>query len=148
VRSVSAAVERERGDDSLGAFAGLVHRSPLQAVALLVFLTSLAGVPPLAGFAGKFVMFGAAMAESTTHGTPGLTWLVGLAAIMSAISLYYYLMVLKQAFVREAADATAVELSMSHRLALLIPAVLLVALGLFPALLLSPLTRALLATLE
>ena len=63
-------------------------------------------------------MFGAAMAESTTHGTPGLTWLVGLAAIMSAISLYYYLMVLKQAFVREAADATAVELSMSHRLAL------------------------------
>ena len=142
--AVTAAVEQERGDDSLGAFAGLVHRSPLQAVALLVFLTSLAGVPPLAGFAGKFMMFGAAMAESTTpQGTPGLTWLVGLAAVMSAISLYYYLMLLKQAFVREDADATPVELSTSHRLALLIPAVLLVALGLFPALLLSPLTRAL-----
>ncbi len=142
--AVTAAVEQERGDDSLGAFAGLVHRSPLQALALLVFLTSLAGVPPLAGFAGKFMMFGAAMAESTTpQGTPGLTWLVGLAAVMSAISLYYYLMLLKQAFVREDADATPVELSTSHRLALLIPAVLLVALGLFPALLLSPLTRAL-----
>ncbi len=142
--AVTAAVEQERGDDSLGAFAGLVHRSPLQAVALLVFLTSLAGVPPLAGFAGKFMMFGAAMAESTTpQGTPGLTWLVGLAAVMSAISLYYYLTLLKQAFVREDADATPVELSTSHRLALLIPAVLLVALGLFPALLLSPLTRAL-----
>ncbi|MEI6703760.1 MAG: proton-conducting transporter membrane subunit [Deltaproteobacteria bacterium] len=142
--AVTAAVEQERGDDSLGAFAGLVHRSPLQAVALLVFLTSLAGVPPLAGFAGKFMMFGAAMAESTTPpGTPSLTWLVGLAAVMSAISLYYYLMLLKQAFVREDADATPVELSTSHRLALLIPAVLLVALGLFPALLLSPLTRAL-----
>ena len=98
----------------------------------------------MAGFAGKFMMFGAAMAESTTpQGTPGLTWLVGLAAVMSAISLYYYLMLLKQAFVREDADATPVELSTSHRLALLIPAVLLVALGLFPALLLSPLTRAL-----
>ena len=146
--AVTAAVERDRGDDSLASFAGLVHRSPLQAVALMVFLTSLAGVPPLAGFVGKFVMFGAAMAESTTNGIPGLTWLVGLGTIMSAISLYYYLKVLKQAFVREAADAAPVALSMSHRMAVLIPAVLLVVLGLFPALLLSPLTQALLTTLR
>ena len=145
--AVTAAVERERGDDSLGSFAGLVHRSPLQAVALLIFLSSLAGIPPLAGFVGKFVMFGAAMSASTTDGIPGLTWLVGLGAVMSAISLYYYLMVLKQAFVREAADATPVALSMSHRLAMLIPALLLVALGLCPAMLLSPVTQALLATL-
>ena len=145
--AVTAAVERDRGDDSMASFAGLVHRSPLQAVALLVFLTSLAGIPPLAGFVGKFAMFGAAMAASTTDGIPGLTWLVGLGAIMSAISLYYYLMVLKQAFVREAPEAAPVALSMSHRLAVLVPAVLLVALGLFPALLLSPLTQALRATL-
>ena len=144
--AVTAAVERDRGDDSLGSFAGLVHRSPLQALALLVFLTSLAGIPPLAGFVGKFVMFSAAMAETTTHGTPGLTWLVGLAAIMSAISLYYYLMVLKQAFVREAADPAPVAMSTSHRLAVLVPAVLVVGLGLFPALLLSPLAAALKAT--
>ncbi|MCX6874204.1 MAG: NADH-quinone oxidoreductase subunit N [Verrucomicrobia bacterium] len=146
--AVTAAVERDRGDDSLGSFAGLVQRSPLQAVALLVFLTSLAGLPPLAGFVGKFAMFSAAMAESTTHGIPGLTWLVGLAAIMSAISLYYYLMVLKQALVREAADSAALALPMSHRLAMTVPAVLLIALGLFPALLLSPLTAALAATLR
>ncbi len=146
--AVTAAVERDRGDDSMKSFAGLVHRSPLQAVALLVFLTSLAGVPPLAGFVGKFVMFGAAMAESTNHGIPGLTWLVGLAAIMSAISLYYYLMVLKQAFVREPENSEAVAMSASHRLAVLIPAVLLILLGLFPAVLLSPLTQALLATLR
>lgn len=146
--AVTAAVERDRGDDSFGSFAGLVHRSPLQALALLVFLTSLAGVPPLAGFVGKFAMFGAAMAESTTQGVPGLTWLVGLAAIMSAISLYYYLMVLKQAFVREAADSTPLQLTMAHRMAVAVPAVLLIVLGLFPALLLSPLTQALLATLH
>jgi len=146
--AITAAVERDRGDDSMHSFAGLVHRSPLQAVALLVFLTSLAGVPPLAGFVGKFAMFGAAMAESTSQGIPGLTWLVGLAAIMSAISLYYYLMVLKQAFVREAADSAPVAMPASHRLAVLVPAVLLVALGLFPAVLLSPLTQALLATLR
>ena len=145
--AVTAAVERDRGDDSLTSFGGLVHRSPLQAVALLVFITSLAGIPPLAGFTGKFVMFSAAMAETTTNGTPGLTWLVGLGAIMSAVSLYYYLMVLKQAFVREAADPAPVAMSLPHRLAVLVPAVLVVVLGLFPSLLLSPLAAALAATL-
>ncbi len=145
--AVTAAVERDCGDDSMGSFAGLVQRSPLQALALLVFLASLAGIPPLAGFVGKFAMFGAAMAESTTQGVPGLTWLVGLAVIMSAISLYYYLMVLKQAFVRSAADALPLQLPLAHGMAVAVPAVLLILLGLFPALLLSPLTQALLVTL-
>jgi NADH-quinone oxidoreductase subunit N len=148
--AVTAAVERERGNDSPAAFAGLVHRSPWQAVALLVFLTSLAGIPPLAGFVGKFAMFSAAMAESTKSGTPGLTWLVGLAAIMSAISLYYYLSVLKQAFVKEAPEADAVADStapLSHLLAIGLPAVALVVLGLFPALLLDPIARAVVESL-
>ncbi len=146
--AITAAVERDRGDDSLGSFAGLVHRSPLQAVALLVFLTSLAGIPPLAGFVGKFAMFSEAVAVSATQGTTGLVWLVGLGAIMSAISLYYYLLVLKQAFVREAVTAAPVELHWAHRLAMLVPAVLLVALGLFPALLFSPVAKALADTLR
>jgi NADH-quinone oxidoreductase subunit N len=148
--AVTAAVERERGNDSPAAFAGLVHRSPWQAVALLVFLTSLAGIPPLAGFVGKFAMFSAAMAESTRGGAPGLTWLVGLAAIMSAISLYYYLSVLKQAFVKEAPEADAVADStapLSHLLAIGLPAVALVVLGLFPALLLDPIARAVVESL-
>jgi NADH-quinone oxidoreductase subunit N len=146
--AITAAVERDRGDDSLGSFAGLVHRSPLQAVALLVFITSLAGIPPLAGFVGKFAMFGAAVSVSATQGSAGLVWLVGLGAIMSAISLYYYLMVLKQAFVRDAAVATPVQLHWAHRFAMLVPAVLLVALGLFPALLFSPVAKALTETLR
>jgi NADH-quinone oxidoreductase subunit N len=146
--AITAAVERDRGDDSLGSFAGLVHRSPLQAVALLVFITSLAGIPPLAGFVGKFAMFGAAVSVSATQGSAGLVWLVGLGAIMSAISLYYYLMVLKQAFVREAAVGTPVQLHWAHRFAMLVPAVLLVALGLFPALLFSPVAKALAETLR
>jgi NADH-quinone oxidoreductase subunit N len=146
--AITAAVERDRGDDSLGSFAGLVHRSPLQAVALLVFITSLAGIPPLAGFVGKFAMFGSAMSVSATQGSAGLVWLVGLGAIMSAISLYYYLMVLKQAFVRDAAVATPVQLHWAHRFAMLVPAVLLVALGLFPALLFSPVAKALTETLR
>ncbi len=146
--AITAAVERDRGDDSLGSFAGLVHRSPLQAVALLVFLTSLAGIPPLAGFVGKFAMFSEAAAVAATQGTVGLVWLVGLGAIMSAISLYYYLLVLKQAFVREPAVTTPVELHWVHRCAVLVPAVLLVVLGLFPGLLLSPVVQAVENTLR
>ena len=138
--AVTAAVERDRGNDSPTSFAGLAHRSPLQAVALLVFL---AGIPPLAGFAGKFAMFSAALSASTHGGEPGLTWLVGLAAIMSAISLYYYLSILKQAFVKESTEAgEETSITVSHALAVGIPAVALVVLGLFPALLLEPITAA------
>ena len=138
--AVTAAVERTAGDDRIPSFAGLVRRSPIQALCLLVFMASLAGIPPLAGFFGKFALFANAMAESSTAGSPGLVWLIGLAAILSAVSLYYYLSVLKQAFVRTAPDGepahTVDNLPLSHRLAMVLPAALLVLLGLFPDLLL------------
>jgi NADH-quinone oxidoreductase subunit N len=140
--AVTAAVERDRGNDAPSSFAGLIHRSPWQAMALLVFLTSLAGIPPLAGFVGKFALFSEAMAESTKAGNPGLTWLVGLAAIMSAISLYYYLSILKQAFVREGEGASASPVSATHMLVVVFPAIALVLLGLFPSLLLDPISAA------
>lgn len=145
--AVTAAVERDRGDDRVGSFAGLVHRSPFQAVCLLVFLASLAGIPPLAGFFGKFAVFGNAVAESAAAGKPGLVWLVGLAAVMSAISLYYYLSVLKQAFVLDGEGGMTCGMTNSHRLVVALPAVALVLLGLFPSLLLAPITRAVMESL-
>jgi NADH-quinone oxidoreductase subunit N len=138
--AVTASVERECGNDSPSAFAGLVSRSPWTAVALLVFLTSLAGIPPLAGFVGKFALFSAAMAGSTRSGMPGLTWLVSLAAIMSAISLFYYLSILKQAFVNEGKVCGVQPISFYHALAIGLPALALVVVGVFPALLLDPIT--------
>jgi NADH-quinone oxidoreductase subunit N len=146
--AVTADVERDRGDDRVCSFAGLIHRSPFQAVCLLVFLTSLAGVPPLAGFPGKFALFSNAMAESATAGKPGLVWLVGLAAILSAASLYYYLAVLKRVFARESiTGGERGTMPPVHALAVALPAAALVVLGVFPALLLEPLTRALMDTL-
>jgi len=149
--AVTAAVERDQGSDSRTAFAGLVHRSPLQAVALFIFMASLAGIPPLAGFAGKFILFGASLKDTMTDTSGGLAWLVGLAVIMSAISLYYYLSVLKQAFVKGDADQTEVseegKVDVFHMLAITIPAVALVLLGLFPGALLEPITTAVKATL-
>jgi NADH-quinone oxidoreductase subunit N len=87
-------VQESRGGDRLGDFAGLSRRSPLAAFCLAVFLLSLAGIPPLAGFFGKFYVFAAALQRDL-----GLLWLIILALAMSAVSLYYYLQVLKQAFV-------------------------------------------------
>jgi NADH-quinone oxidoreductase subunit N len=84
------------GDVRLENLAGLSQRAPLMAVCLLVFMLSLAGMPPLSGFYGKFALFAAAVNSDPGH---GLLWLVVVGVGMSAISLYYYLIVLKQAYV-------------------------------------------------
>ncbi len=146
--AVTAAVERSRGSDSLTSFSGLVQRSPFQALCLLVCLTSLAGIPPLAGFFGKFAMFSNALLTAQPNQPGALVWLVGFAAFMSAVSLYYYLGVLKMAFVTPATDSrdepsSSAALSLSHRLAILTPAVALVLLGLQPDSLLRPIWLAL-----
>jgi NADH-quinone oxidoreductase subunit N len=95
-------VRRETGGDDLANFSGLWSRSPLLAGCMAIFMLSLAGIPPLAGFFGKFYLFSAAL-----HANPadGLLWLVALALLGSFISLYYYLMVLKFIFVDTRAEA-------------------------------------------
>lgn len=85
-------VRRATGGDDLRHFAGLRARSPLLAGCMAIFLLSLAGLPPLAGFFGKFYLFAAAFRVGENH---GLLWLVALALFGSLISLYYYLIVLK-----------------------------------------------------
>jgi NADH-quinone oxidoreductase subunit N len=69
---------------------------------MFVFLLSLAGIPPLAGFFGKFYLF-----VSVLDSGPGLLWLVVLAIAMSAVSLYYYLQVLKRIYVANPSDGVA-----------------------------------------
>ncbi len=95
---VIAMVRRETGGDDLSNFAGLGSRSPLLAGCMSVFMLSLAGIPPLAGFFGKFYLFSVALRANANH---GLLWLVAIALLGSFISLYYYLMVLKAIFVDE-----------------------------------------------
>jgi len=91
-------VRRKTGGDNFSDFSGLVSRSPLLAGCMAIFMLSLAGIPPLAGFFGKFYLFSAALHASANH---GLLWLVALALLGSFISLYYYLLVLKAIFVNE-----------------------------------------------
>jgi NADH-quinone oxidoreductase subunit N len=95
---VVALVRRETGGDDLTNFSALSSRSPLLAGCMAIFLLSLAGLPPLAGFFGKFYLFSVALRAGANH---GLLWLVALALLGSFISLYYYLIVLKVIFVDE-----------------------------------------------
>jgi NADH-quinone oxidoreductase subunit N len=95
---VVAAVERWSGGEKLTDFAGLSRRAPLLSACMMVFMLSLAGIPPLAGFFGKFYVFSSAL-QSSDAVPLTLLWLVVLALLLSAVSLYYYLQVLKQIYV-------------------------------------------------
>jgi NADH-quinone oxidoreductase subunit N len=129
---VLAALDRE-GADRVTDFAGLYWRAPWLSFCMLIFLLSLAGIPPLAGFLGKFYIFSSAL-----YSGQSLLWLVILAIAMSAVSLYYYLRVLKQVYVREPPEGAGrieTPLILSGTVGLI--AVLVVLLGCFPNLLLG-----------
>ena len=96
-------VRQATGGDDLQNLAGLSARSPWLAGCMSIFMLSLAGLPPLAGFFGKFYLFSAAFRAG---GNYGLVWLIALALFGSFVSLYYYLIVLKVIFVDESPAST------------------------------------------
>jgi NADH-quinone oxidoreductase subunit N len=128
-------VERTTGSDHLDAFAGLSRRNPLLAATMLVFLLSLAGIPPLVGFWAKFNLF-AAVLRSPSSSLWGLG-LVILALGASAVSLYYYLQVLKRIYVAAPADpqAAPTPVSLVELATPVLIALAVVVLGLLPGLL-------------
>lgn len=133
-------VEKRHGEAQLSDFAGLYKRAPFAALCLMIFILSLAGIPPLAGFFGKFYVFVALLKSPDSL---GLLWLVIAAVAASSVSLYYYLQILKQAFVTEAPEGPAAGPQWAGTnlvLGGLALAVLL--LGLFPNILVGPLDRA------
>jgi NADH-quinone oxidoreductase subunit N len=132
---VVAIVEEETGGDTLSDFAGLSRRAPVPSFCMLIFLLSLAGIPPLAGFFGKFYLFSAVL--TSTPGTLGLLWLVVLAIAMSAVSLYYYLKVLKYIYVTDPLVGTApIRIAILRQVVLCLIALSVVLLGCAPSLLL------------
>jgi NADH-quinone oxidoreductase subunit N len=129
---VITVVERATGSDKMDAFSGLYQRNPLLAGVLLVLFLSLAGIPPLVGFWAKFNLFAAVLGVSSA---PLPIALVALAVAMSAVSLYYYLQVLKRAYVMPPVEATPIRAHPVTIAVLLLIASAVVVLGCFPALL-------------
>ncbi len=133
-------VEEAAGDCRLVDFAGLGRREPALAFCMMIFLLSLAGIPPLAGFFGKFYLFAAVAAAAPNL---GMLWLVVVAVAMSAVSLYYYLQVLKQIYVAPSPEAPAsLRVPATTRVLLILIAAVVVLLGCAPNLLLGPLLAA------
>ena len=111
-------------DDRIEGYSGLHRRAPLLAFAMAVSLLSLAGLPPMAGFFAKFYLFAAAYQA-------GLVWLVVLGLINSAISLFYYVWVIRQMYLVAPSDEEPVRFPATAFASLVVAVVAVFALGIF-----------------
>lgn len=111
---IVAVIGQRVGSDELSAYAGLSRRAPAMALILLVSMLSLGGIPPFAGFVGKVLVFAAAVEA-------GRWWLALIGVINSIVALYYYLVVLKHAYLLRSEDEQKPLLLMAGwRIALLV----------------------------
>jgi NADH-quinone oxidoreductase subunit N len=85
------------GSDEISAYAGLSRRAPFLSLSLLIALLSLAGIPPMGGFIGKFIVFAAAINAQ-------MYWLAIIGVLNSVIGLYYYMIVLKVVYLYRSDD--------------------------------------------
>jgi proton-translocating NADH-quinone oxidoreductase chain N len=115
-------------------YKGLAKRSNFMAFSMTILLFSLAGIPPLAGFASKVVLFSSPI-QGTVAGADWLVWLAVAGIINSAISLYYYARVVKYMYVdelEEKAPAERLRLPISMNVAVAICVIATIGIGLFP----------------
>src|ERR1700704_5195975 len=114
--------------DELKDFSGLSFRNPFAAFAMLLFMLSLGGIPPTAGFMGKFWLFGAAV-------DAGYVWLAVIGVLNSAISLYYYIRLVVFMYLKRETMGSEPVAGPSLTLALVIAVAATIVLGIYPRLL-------------
>ncbi len=117
-------VTNAKGDDTVDSFNGLGKSNPLMAFVMTVALLSLAGIPPTAGFFAKYYIFTAAFQS-------GYTGLVLIAILASLVGVYYYFKIIIAMYFKESQDEIVV-VQNSHQLLLIIIAIAIIALGIFP----------------
>ena len=128
--AVVTAVEDKTGTCDIVRYRGLAQTSPLLALTLAVFLLSLAGIPPLAGFMAKYKVFAAAVAAAGNGPLYSwLYWLVGVGLLTAVFSLYYYANVIKQMYFSPEPA--------SDRIPLTVPGTTVIAIGLVGVILLG-----------
>ncbi|HQJ62709.1 MAG TPA: NADH-quinone oxidoreductase subunit N [Methanothrix soehngenii] len=110
--------------DDISNYAGLASRAPVTAFCMLIFMFALAGIPPTAGYIGKFVLFSSAIYS-------GLVWLAVLAILNSALSLVYYLRIISYMYLKEPAGPKIAE-SKGYMAALVLTMLGVVYIGVFP----------------
>ena len=112
-------------------YKGLAKRAPLVAAAMLLFLFSLAGIPPLAGFASKFVLFSSAIVVDGVVQTQWV-WLAFVAILNSAISLYYYARVVKAMYIEKGATTEKIKIPKPFMAGIVICLIFVIVLGVYP----------------
>lgn len=114
---------RATGSDEIADYAGMSRRSPALALAFMVAFLSLGGMPPFAGFFGKFFLFAAAIEK-------GLYWLVVVGVLNAIVSIYYYLTVLKVVYLyRSEKDNEPIAIPRAYAFALFVCAIGVIVLG-------------------
>ena len=113
-------------------YKGLSKRSPFLAFSLTIFLFSLAGIPPLAGFDSKFVLFSSAIDAASNPANNWMLWLAIAAILNSALSLYYYARVVKYMYVDEGTTTEKIKIPTSMTVAILFCVVAIVVIGIWP----------------
>jgi len=116
--------KHEYAGEMIDDFEGLHKRAPAVAFAMVVFFLSLGGIPPTAGFIGKYFLFAAAISA-------GYSWLAVIAVLMSAVSMFYYLRVVVAMYLKEGSGAE-VEVSPRLRFTVMVCLVVTLALGVLP----------------
>lgn len=139
--TVLCLVIRDVNQEDVTVVAGLHQRSPLLASTLVLAMVSLAGIPPLAGFFGKFLLLKAALAQGAAQGC--FYWLVGIALAGVVISIYYYFGVIRAMFWPiQTPDLTPIRPSLPARLSLWACLLGMLFVGIYPAPVLSWATNA------
>jgi len=123
--AVATHVAEKQGSDDIKDFAGLIRRSPLAAVVMTASLLSLAGIPPLAGFVGKFYLFSAVMDQ-------GYTAIAYIGFVMSMVSVYYYLSVVKVMFLGEGEGLPDIPVQGAMKFSMLFTMIITLAIGIYP----------------
>jgi NADH-quinone oxidoreductase subunit N len=122
---VVEALARAEGSEATTAFRGLAQRSPLLALAMLLFLLSLGGIPFVGGFWAKLYVFWAAAER-------GLYWLVLLGAVLTVVALFYYLLVAKRMYIEEPERPGRIPVAPTLAVSVALCAIGVVGLGLYP----------------
>lgn len=124
-------VMRHLDSEDIASLSGLSQRAPLLAATMTLAMVSLAGIPPLAGFFGKFLLIKAALTQAPAQ--PAYYWLVGIAVAGVVISFYYYFGVVRTMFwSRETHDLNPVPASTPMRLTMVACMAGMLLLGILP----------------
>lgn len=130
---IVAALSSRGVGEEMEEWSGLYKRAPLLALSMAVFLLSLAGIPPLAGFASKFVLFSSAVdAAVGPQGRGWFLWLAVVGVLNSALSVYYYARIIRQMYIVKPKDEEKIVIPFSAFLPVALALVLVILIGLYP----------------